>query len=461
MNMASTCCGLFLLLFTLSVQLIGVLSRGYIEVQPSNVTVRAGETGIIVCTIGEDDDEPWQAMQPQWYRAETGLGPSLGSLWPDYNYDAPAHEDGNYDIRISNADLYTDDEWFHVKIVGVDYNEQDFLVESEKAYFHVAVKPEAVYFAKNESEWEKPTFIHDTHQQLQCIAENTNPAPEDIIWYKAFDDDFEEINTGVSMHEIRGEDDKLQTYVSTLSFKADKSDNGKMLKCSIEHVAYGEFDQLTGTVELNCTMDIQFAPEEIPNAPGEYTADEGSRLEIECPVSANPTPTITWLRGNKTFTDSTTTLVFSSLQASDARADYACLAENEYGGVLSKEFKIIVEDAVNTAMIAGLVAAGVVLLIIIIVIAVIVLRKKSKKTEETELKAPYDGEPYRTEKENKQDPEWEPTTVAATRTSAEYENPEAGDLDETPSRTRQSYAAAMHRPKTLPPPPPNPLETSQ
>ena len=86
------------------------------------------------------------------------------------------------------------------------------------------------------------------------------------------------------------------------------------------------------------TCFVSLDPPEISPKGHVIAATEGSPVSISCPVVGNPTPNITWYKGNDTSTMiaiSSSTLEFSKTVLANS-GWYTCFVQNSLGSVTAR-----------------------------------------------------------------------------------------------------------------------------
>ncbi|XP_014676110.1 PREDICTED: uncharacterized protein LOC106816068 [Priapulus caudatus] len=299
---------------------------------------------------------------------------------------------------------------------------------------------------------------------LTLFIADGNPAPVEVTWYRASAGAEQLIPLyNVVTYSYENVEQHFFNTTSTVTVPQNGLNDEDIVRVEIAHPALDE------ALVVNITADVQYGPSEViitPRSPAELV--EGEPAEVVCESDGNPRTTITWKKNQQVIAEGAS-LTFDLVQSSDAGNDYSCVAQNKYG-VKSRQYQINVGATVSGAMIAGIIIAILAVFMVAAIVGYMYVNKMScfapaakpiqptttAPAFETQASHPVKDEAWAAGTgqayENKVEKDDEGFhTIDLEKAASETADPKALD-DNTPSRSRESYAAAMSKPQPMPTP---------
>ena len=160
-------------------------------------------------------------------------------------------------------------------------------------------------------------------QVLVCESRGGNPAPA-LSWYLG-----DTLLDSQQRNETVGEEAKQWTAISKLVYTFPKTDNGRLLRCSVFHQAL-----TTNVREASLALDVQYPPSVRLERNADVDSDVEDGLDpfrLRCIADGNPRPDIVWRKlGRTSIISLEETLRFEPVKKSDS-GTYICMARNDIG----------------------------------------------------------------------------------------------------------------------------------
>ena len=120
---------------------------------------------------------------------------------------------------------------------------------------------------------------------VECIAEQARPSPT-FTWFLGDDQLLEEISA-----RTEGKDNGKNNYIETLKYVPNGKDDGKILRCLVQHQAYTDVQKEGKQNEAEVLMKIRYPPMKQSKVEKYYDLKLGMENKIKMTFFANPKPT--------------------------------------------------------------------------------------------------------------------------------------------------------------------------
>ncbi|KAM9171148.1 cell adhesion molecule 2 isoform 2-T2 [Pangshura tecta] len=291
-----------------------------------NVTVVEGGTANLTCRVDQNDNTSLQwsnpAQQTLYFDDKKALRDNRIEL-----VRASWHE-----LSISVSDVSLSDEGQYTCSLFT------MPVKTSKAFLTVLgvpEKPQISGFASPVMEGER--------MQLTCKTSGSKPAA-DIRWFKN-DREIKDVKY------LKEEDANRRTFTvsSTLDFRADRSDDGAVVSCRVDHESLNSTPQIARQI-----LEIHYTPS-VKIISSSSWPEEGQSIVLTCESKGKPLPEpVLWTKDGGELPDPERMVVngrdlrISFLNKTD-NGTYRCEATNPIGQN-STEYVLIVHDVSNTLL---------------------------------------------------------------------------------------------------------------
>uniref|UniRef100_A0A803W9D7 Cell adhesion molecule 2 n=1 Tax=Ficedula albicollis TaxID=59894 RepID=A0A803W9D7_FICAL len=291
-----------------------------------NVTVVEGGTANLTCRVDQNDNTSLQwsnpAQQTLYFDDKKALRDNRIEL-----VRASWHE-----LSISVSDVSLSDEGQYTCSLFT------MPVKTSKAFLTVLgvpEKPQITGFTSPVMEGER--------MQLTCKTSGSKPAA-DIRWFKN-DKEVKDVKYLKEEDAVR----KTFTVSSTLDFLADRSDDGAVVSCRVDHESLNSTPQIAMQV-----LEIHYTPL-VKIISSNSWPEEGQSIILTCESKGKPVPEpVLWTKDGGELPDPERMVVngrvlsISFLNKTD-NGTYRCEAKNPIGRN-STEYVLIVHDVFNTLL---------------------------------------------------------------------------------------------------------------
>ncbi|CAI5772765.1 cell adhesion molecule 2 isoform X1 [Podarcis lilfordi] len=208
-------------------------------------------------------------------------------------------------------------------------------VKTSKAFLTVLGVPEVPQI----SGFISPVMEGD-RMELTCKTSGSKPAA-DIRWFKN-DKEVKDVKY------LKEEDANRKTFTvsSTMNFKADRSDDGAVVSCRVDHESLNSTPQIAMQV-----LEIHYLPS-VKIIPSTLWPEEGQSITLICESKGKPLPDpVLWTKDGGDLPDPERMVVngrelnINSLNRTD-NGTYRCEAANSIG-LNSAEYVLIIHDVSN------------------------------------------------------------------------------------------------------------------
>ncbi|XP_061483944.1 cell adhesion molecule 2 isoform X2 [Rhineura floridana] len=305
--------------------LCGILIQGSQGQFPltQNVTVIEGETATLTCRVDQNDNTSLQwsnpAQQTLYFDDKKALRDNRIEL-----LRASWHE---LTIRVTDVSL-SDEGQYTCSLFTMP-------VKTSKAFLTVLGVPETPQITGFIS----PVMEGD-RMELTCKTSGSKPAA-DIRWFKN-DKEVKDVKY------LKEEDANRKTYTvsSTMNFKADRSDDGAVVSCRVDHESLNSTPQIAMQV-----LEIHYVPS-VKIIPSTIWPEEGQSITLICESKGKPLPDpVLWTKDGGDLPDPERMVVtgrelnINVLNKTD-NGTYRCEAANSIG-LNSAEYVLIIHDVSN------------------------------------------------------------------------------------------------------------------
>ncbi|XP_072850118.1 cell adhesion molecule 2 isoform X2 [Pogona vitticeps] len=305
--------------------LCGILIQGSQGQFPltQNVTVIEGETATLTCRVDQNDNTSLQwsnpAQQTLYFDDKKALRDNRIEL-----LRASWHE---LTIRVTDVSL-SDEGQYTCSLFTMP-------VKTSKAFLTVLGVPESPQITGFTS----PVMEGDK-MELTCKTSGSKPAA-DIRWFKN-DKEVKDVKY------VKEEDANRKTFTvsSTMNFKADRSDDGAVVSCRVDHESLHSKPQIAKQV-----LEIHYIPS-VKIIPSVLWPEEGHSITLICESKGKPLPDpVLWTKDGGELPDpermivNGRELIINVLNKTD-NGTYRCEAENSIG-LNSAEYVLIIHDVSN------------------------------------------------------------------------------------------------------------------
>ncbi|XP_048348950.1 cell adhesion molecule 2 isoform X2 [Sphaerodactylus townsendi] len=305
--------------------LYGILIQGSQGQFPltQNVTVIEGETATLTCRVDQNDNTSLQwsnpAQQTLYFDDKKALRDNRIEL-----LRASWHE---LTIRVTDVSL-SDEGQYTCSLFTMP-------VKTSKAFLTVLGvpgKPQISGFTSPVMEGER--------MELTCKTSGSKPAA-DIRWFKN-DKEVKDVQY------LKEEDANRKTFTvsSTMNFRADRSDDGAVVSCRVDHESLNSTPQIAMQV-----LEIHYIPS-VKIIPSTSWPEEGQSITLICESKGKPLPDpVLWTKDGGELPDPERMVVngrvlsINFLNKTD-NGTYRCEAENTIGQN-SAEYVLIIHDVSN------------------------------------------------------------------------------------------------------------------
>nr|XP_056714329.1 cell adhesion molecule 2 isoform X2 [Euleptes europaea] len=305
--------------------LCGILIQGSQGQFPltQNVTVIEGETATLTCRVDQNDNTSLQwsnpAQQTLYFDDKKALRDNRIEL-----LRASWHE---LTIRVTDVSL-SDEGQYTCSLFTMP-------VKTSKAFLTVLGVPETPQISGFTS-----PVMEGERMELTCKTSGSKPAA-DIRWFKN-DKEVKDVKY------LKEEDANRKTFTvsSTMNFKADRSDDGAVVSCRVDHESLNSTPQIAMQV-----LEIHYIPSVkiISSTPW---PEEGQSITLICESKGKPLPDpVLWTKDGGELPDPERMVVngrelnINFLNKTD-NGTYRCEAENTIGQN-SAEYVLIIHDVSN------------------------------------------------------------------------------------------------------------------
>ncbi|XP_059824380.1 nephrin-like isoform X2 [Hypanus sabinus] len=255
----------------------GTASRQMFRKEPENRTSIEGETSFLECEV-EGASGP-----VQWVKDGLLLGPDRNLPgFPRYRMFGNQAA-GVFDLQVDRVRL-EDEGSYHCQVGRSDSGPG---LISRTAWLQVLIPPRGPHFQEL-AVGDIPTWVAGEEYSLTCEAQDSKPV-SNITIMKG-----DKVVTPAEISVKQGSNQKVFSTLSTISFIAKVSDNGKEMRCSAMNPA------LDDPRVTYFTMNVLFPPQK-PKIKG-YDGQPvraGTTLELTCiSGGGNPLATLHWLKGD-------------------------------------------------------------------------------------------------------------------------------------------------------------------
>nr|XP_028582734.1 cell adhesion molecule 2 isoform X1 [Podarcis muralis] len=288
-----------------------------------NVTVIEGETATLTCRVDQNDNTSLQwsnpAQQTLYFDDKKALRDNRIEL-----LRASWHE---LTIRVTDVSL-SDEGQYTCSLFTMP-------VKTSKAFLTVLGVPEVPQI----SGFISPVMEGD-RMELTCKTSGSKPAA-DIRWFKN-DKEVKDVKY------LKEEDANRKTFTvsSTMNFKADRSDDGAVVSCRVDHESLNSTPQIAMQV-----LEIHYLPS-VKIIPSTLWPEEGQSITLICESKGKPLPDpVLWTKDGGDLPDPERMVVngrelnINSLNRTD-NGTYRCEAANSIG-LNSAEYVLIIHDVSN------------------------------------------------------------------------------------------------------------------
>ncbi|XP_008105883.1 cell adhesion molecule 2 isoform X3 [Anolis carolinensis] len=288
-----------------------------------NVTVIEGETATLTCRVDQNDNTSLQwsnpAQQTLYFDDKKALRDNRIEL-----LRASWHE---LTIRVTDVSL-SDEGQYTCSLFTMP-------VKTSKAFLTVLGVPESPQITGFVS----PVMEGD-RMELTCKTSGSKPAA-DIRWFKN-DKEVKDVKY------LKEEDANRKTFTvsSTMNFKADRSDDGAVVSCRVDHESLHSSPQIAMQV-----LEIHYIPS-VKIIPSTLWPEEGQSITLICESKGKPLPDpVLWTKDGGELPDPERMIVngrelnIHMLNKTD-NGTYRCEAENSIG-LNSAEYVLIIRDVSN------------------------------------------------------------------------------------------------------------------
>ncbi|XP_074929191.1 cell adhesion molecule 2 isoform X1 [Chelonoidis abingdonii] len=291
-----------------------------------NVTVVEGGTANLTCRVDQNDNTSLQwsnpAQQTLYFDDKKALRDNRIEL-----VRASWHE-----LSISVSDVSLSDEGQYTCSLFT------MPVKTSKAFLTVLGVPEKPQISGFTS-----PVMEGERMQLTCKTSGSKPAA-DIRWFKN-DKEIKDVKY------LKEEDANRRTFTvsSTLDFRADRSDDGAVVSCRVDHESLNSTPQIARQV-----LEIHYTPS-VKIISSSLWPEEGQSIVLTCESKGKPLPEpVLWTKDGGELPDPERMVVngrdlrISFLNKTD-NGTYRCEATNPIGQN-STEYVLIVHDVSNTLL---------------------------------------------------------------------------------------------------------------
>ncbi|XP_062982839.1 cell adhesion molecule 2 isoform X1 [Elgaria multicarinata webbii] len=288
-----------------------------------NVTVIEGETATLTCRVDQNDNTSLQwsnpAQQTLYFDDKKALRDNRIEL-----LRASWHE---LTIRVTDVSL-SDEGQYTCSLFTMP-------VKTSKAFLTVLGVPESPQI----SGFISPVMEGD-RMELTCKTSGSKPAA-DIRWFKN-DKEVKDVKY------LKEEDANRKTFTvsSTMNFKADRSDDGAVVSCRVDHESLNSTPQIAMQV-----LEIHYIPS-VKIIPNTLWPEEGQSITLICESKGKPLPDpVLWTKDGGELPDPERMVVngrelnINFLNKTD-NGTYRCEAENSIG-ISIAEYVLIIHDVSN------------------------------------------------------------------------------------------------------------------
>ncbi|XP_063161565.1 cell adhesion molecule 2 isoform X2 [Candoia aspera] len=305
--------------------LCGILIQGSQGQFPltQNVTVIEGETATLTCRVDQNDNTSLQwsnpAQQTLYFDDKKALRDNRIEL-----LRASWHE---LTIRVTDVSL-SDEGQYTCSLFTMP-------VKTSKAFLTVLGVPETPQI----SGFISPIMEGDW-MELTCKTSGSKPAA-DIRWFKN-DKEVKDVKY------LKEEDANRKTFTvsSTMNYRADRSDDGAVVSCRVDHESLNSTPQIAMQV-----LEIHYIPS-VKIIPSTLWPEEGQSITLICESKGKPLPDpVLWTKDGGELPDPERMVVngrelnINYLNRTD-NGTYRCEAENSIG-LNSAEYVLIIHDVSN------------------------------------------------------------------------------------------------------------------
>ncbi|XP_060090412.1 cell adhesion molecule 2 isoform X1 [Heteronotia binoei] len=288
-----------------------------------NVTVIEGETATLTCRVDQNDNTSLQwsnpAQQTLYFDDKKALRDNRIEL-----LRASWHE---LTIRVTDVSL-SDEGQYTCSLFTMP-------VKTSKAFLTVLGVPETPQISGFTS-----PVMEGERMELTCKTSGSKPAA-DIRWFKN-DKEVKDVKY------VKEEDANRKTFTvsSTMNFRADRSDDGAVVSCRVEHESLNSTPQIAMQV-----LEIHYIPS-VKIIPSTSWPEEGQSITLICESKGKPLPDpVLWTKDGGELPDPERMVVngrelnINFLNKTD-NGTYRCEAENTIGQN-SAEYVLIIHDVSN------------------------------------------------------------------------------------------------------------------
>ncbi|XP_026519877.1 cell adhesion molecule 2 isoform X1 [Pseudonaja textilis] len=288
-----------------------------------NVTVIEGETATLTCRVDQNDNTSLQwsnpAQQTLYFDDKKALRDNRIEL-----LRASWHE---LTIRVTDVSL-SDEGQYTCSLFTMP-------VKTSKAFLTVLGVPETPQI----SGFISPIMEGDW-MELTCKTSGSKPAA-DIRWFKN-DKEVKDVKY------LKEEDANRKTFTvsSTMNYRADRSDDGAVISCRVDHESLNSTPQIAMQV-----LEIHYIPS-VKIIPSTLWPEEGLSITLICESKGKPLPDpVLWTKDGGELPDPERMVVngrelhINPLNRTD-NGTYRCEAENSIG-LNSAEYVLIIHDVSN------------------------------------------------------------------------------------------------------------------
>ncbi|XP_054829251.1 cell adhesion molecule 2 isoform X2 [Eublepharis macularius] len=305
--------------------LCGILIQGSQGQFPltQNVTVIEGETATLTCRVDQNDNTSLQwsnpAQQTLYFDDKKALRDNRIEL-----LRASWHE---LTIRVTDVSL-SDEGQYTCSLFTMP-------VKTSKAFLTVLGVPETPQISGFTS-----PVMEGERMELTCKTSGSKPAA-DIRWFKN-DKEVKDVKY------LKEEDANRKTFTvsSTMHFRADRSDDGAVVSCRVDHESLNSTPQIAMQV-----LEIHYIPS-VKIIPSTSWPVEGQSITLICESKGKPLPDpVLWTKDGGELPDPERMVVngrelnINFLNKTD-NGTYRCEAENTIGQN-SAEYVLIIHDVSN------------------------------------------------------------------------------------------------------------------
>ncbi|XP_077198469.1 cell adhesion molecule 2 isoform X3 [Paroedura picta] len=288
-----------------------------------NVTVIEGETATLTCRVDQNDNTSLQwsnpAQQTLYFDDKKALRDNRIEL-----LRASWHE---LTIRVTDVSL-SDEGQYTCSLFTMP-------VKTSKAFLTVLGVPETPQISGFTS-----PVMEGERMEITCKTSGSKPAA-DIRWFKN-DKEVKDVKY------VKEEDANRKTFTvsSTMNFKADRSDDGAVVSCRVDHESLNSTPQIAMQV-----LEIHYIPS-VKIIPSTLWPEEGQSITLICESKGKPLPDpVLWTKDGGELPDPERMVVngrelnINFLNKTD-NGTYRCEAENTIGQN-SAEYVLIIHDVSN------------------------------------------------------------------------------------------------------------------